>query len=164
MIDKTLHLLRAASLSLAVAFALAPLSAIADSAVVRDAATQMPSAIATDYKSGIMLAQQAPKTGPAVKSPDVKVTDGSEERAKVRDFLAEKTKWIKEQPHIKLFLSVLPALWTPFKVASLLLFLIGYIVFHFNRQRRNKAEADLHHQPSAHEAEFGITAEQRREV
>ncbi len=159
MINKTLHLLRAASLSLAVAFALAPLSAIADSAVVKEVATQLPSAAAADTKSEIVLAQQAPQ-----KSPDVKVTDGSEGRAKVRDFLAEKTKWIKEQPLVQVFLSVMPALWTPFKVASLLLFLIAYIVFHFNRQRRNKAEADLHRQPSAHEAEFGITAEERREV
>lgn len=161
MIDKSLPLLRAASLSLAVVFALAPPSAIADTAVVLDAATQLPSAAAADAKSTIVLAQQAPKKDP----PGVKkAPDASEERAKVSEFIAEKTKWIKEQPLIQLFLSVLPALWTPFKVASLLLFLIGYVVFHFRRQRRNQAEAELHRQPSAHEAEFGITAEERREV
>lgn len=159
MIDKTLHLLRAASLSLAVVFALAPPTAIANTAVVQEMATQLPSPIATDARSEIVLAQQAPKTDPGVKA-----ADPAEERAKVRDFLTEKTKWIKEQPLIQLFLSVLPALWIPFKVASLLLFLVGYVVFHFHRQRRNQAEADLHRQPSAHEAEFGITAEERREV
>lgn len=161
MIDKSLPLLRAASLSLAVVLALASTSAIADPAVVQEVATQLPSATTVDAKSTIVLAQQAPKKDPTgVK----KAPDASEERAKVSEFIAEKTKWIKEQPLIQLFLSVLPALWTPFKVASLLLFLIAYVVFYFRRQRRNQAEAELHRQPSAHEAEFGITAEERREV
>jgi len=161
MIDKTLPLLRAASLSLAVVLAFSSTSAIADTAVTQEVATQLPSATTLDAKSILVLAQQAPKKDPTgVK----KAPDASEERAKVSEFIAEKTKWIKEQPLIQLFLSVLPALWTPFKVASLLLFLIAYIVFYFRRQRRNQAEAELHRQPSAHEAEFGITAEERREV
>lgn len=161
MIDKTLHLLRAAALSLAVVFALSPPPACADSASGQETVQQMPSAIAADAKSVIVLAQQAPKKD----EPVVKAPDGAEERAKVRAFIDEKTKWIKEQPVIQTFLSVLPALWTPFKVAALLLFLVGYVAFHFNRRRRNQAEAEQNSQPSAHEAEFGITAEsQSREV
>jgi hypothetical protein len=161
MIDKTLYLLRATVLSLAVVFALSPPAACADTALVQDMATQLPSTIASDAKSAIVLAQQVLAKGkPAVKAPD-----GAEERAKVRAFIDEKTKWIKEQPVIQTFLSVLPALWTPFKVAALLLFLVGYVAFHYKRRGRNQAEAEQNSQPSAHEAEFGITAEfQSREV
>lgn len=161
MIDKTIHLMRAATLLLAVVFALAaPQLAIAQTAVVGNVVSEMPNAFAQDAQSEIVLAQQAPKKA----KPDVLAGDDGEERAKVRDFIGEKTKWIKEQPLIQTFLSVLPALWPPFKVASLLLFLVGYVFFHVRRQRRNQAEAELHRQPSAHEAEFGITAEERREV
>ncbi len=161
MIDKSIHLMRVVALSLAVVFALAaPQLAIAQTAVVGAVASEMPNAFARDAQSEIVLAQQAPKKA----KPDVLAGDSSEERAKVRGFIDEKTKWIKEQPLIQTFLAVLPALWTPFKVASLLLFLIAYVFFHFRRQRRNQAEAELRRQPSAHEAEFGITAEARREV
>lgn len=155
MINRIVLHVRAAVLSLAMASAVC-LVGIASPAMAQPAvaATESsPYLVASDH-SDVYLAQQAKK-----KPKAEPVADANEETAAVQKYLKEKVDWLKKLPGIGTFVSVMPQLWTPFRAASLLTFLVFFVLYHFRRQQRNLLEAEQNRHPSAAEQEFGIVAD-----
>lgn len=96
------------------------------------------------------------------KKPDA---DPDAQRKEIQDYLKGIAEQIKQIPLVKRFFSVLPGLWTPIRIAIMLLFVGFYAGFHFKRQRRQQLEAEQNAQPSAVEREFGVeTPDSYKEV
>lgn len=149
MIDKVLNPARAIMFSLVMTVALAVGNLGLASAAMAQSFTQHQSvSTAADQPDHWVLA-----AGNAKKKPDA---DPDAQRQEIRDYLLGIAKQIKELTLVKRFFSVLPVLWTPIRIAIMLLFVAFYAGFHFQRQRRQQLEAAQNGQPSAVEREFGI--------
>lgn len=156
MINRIVLRVRAVLLSLAVASAVS-LVCIAAPAMAEPATSAnvpSPYLVASENQPDAYLAQQAKKRPKAERT-----ADSDEETAAVQKYLKETSEWLKKLPGIGTFVSVMPQLWTPFRVAALLSFLAFFVLYHFRRQQRNLLETEQNRHPSAAEAEFGVVAD-----
>lgn len=162
LLNMTLKPARAAALLLAVTAGLALSSlAISSPALAEAKAQDTPSSVVEGQLTSFKLAQQAPivtadKAKKATKKPVD--ADSDEETEQMRKLLVEKTQWIREAPLVKTIMAVMPQMWTPIRLAAMLLFLVMFVGFHFRRQARNRLEFEQNREPTAVEREFRITA------
>lgn len=160
LLNMTLKPARAAALLLAVTAGLALSSlAISSPALAESKAQDTPSSVVEGQLTSFKLAQQAPIVTAAKKATKKPVdADSDEDTEQMRKLLVEKTQWIREAPLVKTIMAVMPQMWTPIRLAAMLLFLVMFVGFHFRRQARNRLEFEQNREPTAVEREFRITA------
>jgi cbb3-type cytochrome oxidase subunit 3 len=122
--------------------------------------TVIPHVVPSQVSSAdLVLAQAAPTAPEPTQRPPRPKTEAEqrndEQAAALRAFIQGKVKEVMGSGLMAEVQTVLPQMWDAFKLAVVVVFLIAFVAFHFQRQKRAMLEAEQERELSPAELEFG---------